>query len=375
MPKRKRRSFGSIKRVSRDKHVIRWTDKAGDGPSRRTETVYGSYAEAAARLAEIQTAIRARKDGPPQMTVGQAYERWFVPWMERRVADGRVKPNTERSYRTAWDLSVGPRWRDVPFADVRPEQVQEWLLGLTAGNAAVAVVVARKVGDMAVMNEKWDSNRFRMPYDMPTSKAFERSRRVYTLAEANAAWELVRGTDAEPAFLLACFGSARTGESLGARADEVRAAEVRGLTLALVPVVRRMEGGPLPLPDGDLKNPQSMRTLVIPPPYSLAVLGMASDGREWMSPSPSGAPVTVPHLRASWDAATGDDRIPFANLRNSWRTFAQYEWGVDYDTLEQLMGHKLPGVTGAHYLRPTPEQLAERFAAAYAEFYEKVGTS
>ena len=31
------------------------------------------------------------------------------------------------------------------------------------------------------------------------------------------------------------------------------------------------------------------------------------------------------------------------------------------------MGHKLPGVTGQHYLRPSTEQLAEDFAAAYAE--------
>lgn len=371
MPKRKRRSFGSIKRVSRDKHVIRWTDGAGDGPSRRTETVYGSYAEASARLAEIQTAIRARKGGQSQMTVGQAYERWFVPWMERRVADGKSKANSAKAYGKAWKLSVGPRWGDVQLSEVRPEQVQEWLLGLTASNASAALVVARKVGDFAAQFEVWESNRFRMPYEMPTSKVQLRSKRVYTLDEALRAWDAVRGTPAELPFLLACFGSARAGESLGVRADEVRGMESRGLELALVPIVRRMEDGPEPLPDGDLKNPQSVRTIVIPPPYSLRVLDLASDGREWLSPSGDGGPLAVPQLRASWDAATGDMRIPFANLRNSWRTFAQYEWGIDYDTLEQLMGHKLPGVTGNHYLRPTPEQLADSFAAAYSKFYEE----
>lgn len=65
--------------------------------------------------------------------------------------------------------------------------------------------------------------------------------------------------------------------------------------------------------------------------------------------------------------------IPFASLRNSWRTFAQFEWGVGYDTLELLMGHKLPGVTGQHYLRPSTEQLAEDFAAAYVKKQEHLG--
>ena len=369
MPKRKRRSFGSIKRVSRDKHVIRWTDNAGDGPSRRTETVYGSYADAAARLAEIQTAIRSRGDGPSAMTVGEAYRRWFVPWMERRLADGKMKANTAKLYRTEWERCVGPAWRDVPLSGVRPERVQEWLLGLTAANASVSIVVARKVGDFAAQFEVWESNRFRMPYEMPSSKAHGRSRRVYSLAEAEEAWERVRGTPAEPPFLLACFGSARTGESLGVRAEEVRAVEMRGMTLALVPIVRRMEAGPLPLPDGDLKNPQSMRTIVVPPPYSPRVLELASDGREWIAPARDGGPMGTKVLSHAWNVAVGDMRIPFANLRNSWRTIAQHEWGVDYETLEQLMGHKLEGVTGAHYLRPTPEQLANSFSAAYSKFY------
>ena len=70
-------------------------------------------------------------------------------------------------------------------------------------------------------------------------------------------------------------------------------------------------------------------------------------------------------LRAYLWRKVGD--IPFANLRNSWRTFAQYEWGVGYSTLELLMGHKIPGVTGQHYLRPSTEQLAEDFAASYVK--------
>ena len=56
--------------------------------------------------------------------------------------------------------------------------------------------------------------------------------------------------------------------------------------------------------------------------------------------------------------------IPFANLRNSWRTFAQYEWGIDGDTLELLMGHAIQTVTGRHYLRPSVDDLVEAVASA-----------
>lgn len=37
------------------------------------------------------------------------------------------------------------------------------------------------------------------------------------------------------------------------------------------------------------------------------------------------------------------------------------------------MGHKLPGVTGRHYLRPSTEQLAEDFAATYVKKQAHLG--
>ena len=79
-------------------------------------------------------------------------------------------------------------------------------------------------------------------------------------------------------------------------------------------------------------------------------------------------------LREAWIKESGDP-IPFQNLRNSWRTFAQLEWGVSADTLELLMGHKLPGTTGAHYMRPTGDVLARRFAEEFADHYETLRKS
>ncbi|WP_165043116.1 hypothetical protein [Adlercreutzia sp. ZJ138] len=94
---------------------------------------------------------------------------------------------------------------------------------------------------------------------------------------------------------------------------------------------------------------------------------LISDGREWLADRGDGLPLNTHALNRLWESCTLASDIPFANLRKSWRTFAQYDWGIDYDTLELLMGHKLPGVTGTHYLKPSPEKLAEALAKAYAK--------
>lgn len=146
--------------------------------------------------------------------------------------------------------------------------------------------------------------------------------------------------------------------------------EVRGVELAAVPIVRRMpRRGSGPLPDGDLKNPQSARTLLVPPPWSGELLEIAraraESGAEWLCERPDGLPLDEVALNRMWREEAGGDWIPFRNLRNSWRTFAQYEWHVDGDTLESLMGHAKQGVTGKHYLRPSVEQLAESFVSGF----------
>ena len=77
-------------------------------------------------------------------------------------------------------------------------------------------------------------------------------------------------------------------------------------------------------------------------------------------------------LAHAWAAESGNP-VPFQNLRNSWRTFAQLEWGIGSDTLELLMGHKLPGTTGAHYMRPKGDTLARRFAEEFAARFSELG--
>lgn len=370
MPRKKRRrSWGSITTVSKNKHILRWPENTPEGRKRRSRTLRGTYMEAELELSRLRV---LHADDKPVPTVGDVHDMWYRPWLDRRVRDGLTKENTRKAYDICWQNVVAPEWEFVPVDNIRPAKAQEWLLTLSVGNANHAIVILRKILDFAVQYELAKTNKFRLPYEMPVRKAAVRRTGTYDLAHAEAMLERLRGTLVEAPYILSCFGSARTGESLGVKPEEVELVESRGIKLAVVPIARRMgAAGDLPYPDGDLKNPQSVRTTVIPAHYGVLYYEIAqqriADGSGWMSDRGDGLPLNMNELKRMWESAAGTDAIPFANLRNSWRTIAQYVWGIDFDTLEFLMGHIPQGVTGKHYLKPTVANLVDAVARAMVQ--------
>ncbi len=368
MPRKaRRRAWGSVTEAARGKkYVLRWVENTPQGRRRRSRTVYGTYREACNELAKIQA---TRCDQRAMPTVGQLYEARYLPWLERKYEGS--ESSTPNSYKRAWDSVCARRWADVPIDQIKPLDVQEWLDGMAYGNAHWALVVMRRTLDFAVNLDQIPANPFRRKYEMPR-KSSEHQKNVYTLRQAEAMLGRVEGLPYEAAYILAAFGGCRTGESLAVRVEDVREIEAGGVRFAVASITKQagnMNGEVV----GRTKNAQSAREAIIPEPYCDALLRVrdqrAADGLKWlcmMGASQMGKAAAG----AMWRKLGG---IPFANLRNSWRTFAQFEWGVGYDTLELLMGHKLPGVTGQHYLRPSTEQLAEDFAAAYVKKQEHLG--
>lgn len=371
MPKKKRRrTWGSITTVARGKHVLRWMENTPEGRKRRSHTFYGTYKEADAELARIRVRVG---DDAPVPTLGQVYETWWRPSIDERVEAGTLAPNTARNYGRAWRASCERRWSKTPVDSVRPIDIQNWLDGMVAGNAAQAIVVMRLVADVAVKYELADANKFRLRYAMPTRKSRPRSKDTYGLEKVAEMLGRVRGRRIEAAYILAAFGSCRTGEALAVRSGEVRPAESHGMTFALA-TVRDQVTESSSLADR-VKNDQSRRTVIVPPPYSARLLEIAEErraqGSPWMTDRGDGMPLGKNSLHKEWTAAAGGDAVPFSNLRPSWRTFAQADWRVDYDVLEVLMGHVLQGVTGRHYLRMGIAQILDQFAEAYAAFLSR----
>lgn len=362
--KHRRRAWGSVTESVRGrKYVLRWVENTPSGRRRRTRTVYGTYREACMELDRLHVEKSGDK---PTMTIGEVYETWYLPDMEMRVSLGTLKQGSLRTYLNMWRKHISGRWEDVPVDSVRPMDVQEWLLSMPKQTASTCMAVVRVVMDYAVRYELVATNKFRERYQMPTASAWNRSRATLSLKDADEVLRSLEGDAIEPAFIVACYGGARTGEALGVMCSEVRFMSAGGVDFAVVPIRRRVSDDGELMPDGDLKNRQSVRETLVPGFYGERLLRIAEDRKRagfGLLTSYDGAPMSKGSLGF---ALRRHVDMPFANLRNSWRTFAQFEWGIDRETLEILMGHVLQGVSGKHYIRPDIEQVAERFAEAYS---------
>ncbi|MBY4796768.1 hypothetical protein K6V98_00070 [Collinsella sp. AGMB00827] len=362
-----RRAWGSVTEVKRGKkYVIRWQQNTDQGRKRKSKTIYGSYRDACLALDQRHVNLA---DDAPMPTVGEVCERWYRPWLTKRFEAGEIKAGSLDLYVSKLVKHVLPRWKNTPVDSIKLLAVQEWISSLTAHQASICILILRKIVDMAVKYEIIPVNKLLTKFDMPTKNSRTKTKRIYTLSEANDMFYQLRGTIIEAPFILSCFGSARAGESIAVKREEVRRAEASGIEFAIVPIRRRIDKlTNAPTADGDLKTSQSMRELIIPEPYGTRLLEIAEtgyvQGSEWLSPKEDGATMSHSAFFNFWIKYGGKNRIPWSNLRTSWRTFAQMEWGIDYDTLELLMGHQLPGVTGAHYLRPSTVQLLARVAEA-----------
>lgn len=377
MPRKPKRStWGCVEQARPGVWRIRYQADTGDGRgyTRRSETVHGTRREAHARLAELRERYEVAPGEPVRrpspLTVGEAWERWVVPEMERSVESGKTAGSTWNAVLSQWRRHAAPRWSSTPCRDVRPLDMQEWLLGLKKNAAVRSVANLNRVFAKAVLYGVVDSNPMSVTYEMPGEEAHGDAG-IYTLDELMDVCRAVHGSLIEPAVLLMAFGSCRVGESLGVMCSEVALSESCGVTVATVPIVRQMkERGGM---SDRLKTKQSARTVVLPGPMGKRLVEIADeragDGDLWLVDNGFGSPIAQQTAAKLWGRllkAAGIEHHPMKNLRASWQTNARWVLGIAPDAIETLMGHRIPTVTGMHYDRPTDEMLVEAVAGAYA---------
>ena len=363
--RKSRSTWGSNDDAGAGRRRLRyWADlHDGRGYTRHSKTIVGTKTDGDEELARLRV---AHSQDRPVPTVGQAYEMWWLPDATERRESGEMAKSTYMNHLSRWRLHVGPRWADVPVTDVRALDVQDWLRGLTATIAESGLTLLRQVLDACVRYEVMDRNVATMGYKMP--KRIERvySRDVYGLEEMVSALDAVRGTVAYMPAVMAGIGSCRVGESMGFMSGEVRRAEVDGMTVAVVDLVRQVSVNGKPGPDHELKTKTSERPIVIVEPWSLDVLSAAGP---WLC---GGARIpSQPTVRRHWEEAlraAGIEPIPLRNLRNSWRTIMRWELGVPEDKVERMMGHGGRSVGEIHYDRPTWEVFARTAADAWVRY-------
>ena len=363
---RQRASWGSNEDAGGGKRRLRyWADlRDGKGYRRVSETIVGSRREGDEVLARRR--IEHSSDAPAP-TLRQAYEMWWLPDFRDKREKGELSANTAKVYMNWWGSVVLPKWGDVPVTDIRPLDIQSWLLDLSPTAAKKGLSLMSQCLDMCVKYEALGRNPAAVKFRMPRKPARERDKGVYTREELWAVLEAIRGTPAYLPAVLCGTASCRLGEALGPSVTEgdVLRVEARGQVLAAVRVRRQVDR--LGKVVDSLKTAQSERWVIVPEPWSADVL--AAEG-PWLCERGDGRPMSQAATVRAWDAALGSSglrRVPMQNLRNSWRTFMRWELKVPEDMLEKMMGHAGKNIGEIHYDRPEMEVFADAVAEAYAQ--------
>lgn len=367
MPRR-RSSWGCVTRLDRDRYRLRWWALEGGTYERRSKVVRGTRREAERALAKIRAGMDETQRGPRRVgrrvTVGEAYERWWLPKATCEVEDGRRANSTLMQAKSTWRRHVAPRWATVRVDDVAPLGVQQWLSTMTRMPSRSSLYLLRRVLDLAQLYGQVPTNVARMKYDLPETQSTH-PEGVYRADQLAEIAEGLRGSLAEPAAILCAFGSCRVGEALGVACEDASFTRRGPHTIAVVEIRRQM------CSDGTvsdrLKNRWSYRPVVVPEPWSLRLMDIVSArlaaSEAWLSDDGNGCPLRQKTALKSWSQAFSDDgplhHLPdlrMRALRRSWETVMRWELGVPPERVEKMMGHVGHGVTGRHYDRPDAAQ-------------------
>lgn len=371
--KRQRRAFGSITEIIRGKkYVCRWIENTDNGRRRCSKTIYGTYKEAGLFLSKKQVEVGDENRVP---TMQEAYTIWFVPWVERQLESKKLRNETAEQYRVIWKNHIGPRFGASCIDKIKPFDVQRWLLTLSPTTASRCLTQMRRIAAMAYKYVKMKYNPLAksIEYELPTAKTWTKSDDTYDLNTARMVLEKLHGdTRLEAPYIFSAFGGARVTESAAVKANEIERVENNGVTMALFPIVRHTKSkGHETTEDNQLKNKQSVRFSIVPEPYCFRLFEIAEqrkeDGTEWMCDRGDGFPLNGPMLAYWWNQFIEKNdlpRIPFSNLRKSWRTYMDTDYKLPWNVAETLMGHTIKGVTGKHYYKLKKDQAAKVMSEA-----------
>lgn len=358
---RQRAAYGSIAPTVNGVTRVRYWADLGDGKGYRrvSKSIRGNRRAAQEFLSKIQ--IEHNED-KPILTVIEIYKLWYVPGLRQR----NLAPSTLNLYAGCWKAHIEPKFGNMPVNSIRPLDVQEWLYTKSKNQAALALKILKPLMDYAVRYELVAQNVFAIDYVMPRDMT-ERDKGIYTLAQCKQIAEAFRASILEAAVILAAFGSCRTGEALGVMASDIEFVKAaNGMDCAVVEIQRQCnEQGKL---TERLKTKGSARFVVVPSPWAERLRELTESHNGLLTCSCEGTPLNRFTAREIWirglDKA-GIEQHPFQNLRNSWRTYMEWELHADTEKLEKLMGHKGKSVTARHYNRPEVKQLVDLVAEVF----------
>ena len=346
MSRKKRSSWGSVQKLSTNRYRLRWIE-AG---TRKSEIVHGTRREAEDRLAALRVARAEATES--RVTVEDVYNRYYLPECKRTTAEA-----TQKLTEGTWERYVLPRWGNLALDKVKPLDVQEWLLTLTASTAPIALKILRGVYRLAMIYELADKSPVAVNFERPTNGVLARTSRVIEESEMEVYYSAALAARIPAVFILCACAGLRVGEALGVRVGEIERETVGSSVLACVPVARQVGN------DGSvsdrLKTPKSARWSACGGVWAGRLLELQAEAQEhgdvWLTDNGLGCPAKQSDARRWWmrelDRA-GLERVPLQNLRPTYATHMGNKQ-APVESVARLMGHSKPTITYGVYERPT----------------------
>lgn len=369
MARRKTRAqWGSISYDSRKKvGVIRyWASLDERGYMRHCKTVHGSRADVEEERARLLL-LHGRE--APCPTVDQTYIRLYRPAQLEAQRLGDLVEKTVLQNESNYRRHIKPTWGNIPLDQVKPLGVQKWLNGMGYTPAKVTLPVFRRIMTYAVRYGYIDSNPLNESYDMPSkSTVARRDDGVWDTETLPEVWRVFWDSWLEPSVILQGFGSCRFGESLAVKGTDVVDLSTHGVVVAGAVIDSQVDNR-----RNDIKRTktaESVRVAVVAGYPAIRLLRLAeAAGNTYMTHDGFGGVVSQTKVRRTFESMLRESDVDYhliKNLRKSWQTIARWRLRMEPQYSEPMMGHKVPGVTGAHYDRPSAEMFAEVLADHYS---------
>jgi integrase len=273
-------------------------------------------------------------------------------FMREDVEKGKRSAQTLKAYENAFEYSIKPALGACPVGELTVKHVQELILSVSRGRAAIVKSVLSLIMQRAIILGycTQDPTKARFRYQEVKE---QRSEGVWTLAQMDKALEEVRGTYLELAILLCGHAGLRVGEAWGLTIADV---EYNGefMYLSIERAISR---------DGDvvpLKTKSSRRKAVLSQPYAKRLSEIiAAQDTEWLFEDGVGGMVSRPVANKRWlKTFKGRSDLPYitmSRLRNSYETYMHWELGIDQERVSKILGHSDIATTKAFYDLPTSD--------------------
>ena len=368
--KSRRDSWGSITEVEPGKRYrIRYWAETANGYKRSSYTVRGTRKDAERKRAEL---MLEHSEDAPCPTVGQAWEKYTLPFYEKQVENGEYAKGTLDTHKSRWSVHIAPRWRDVPCDKVTALAMQQWFDKLDYRTAVDCNKILRRTYKLVTKYHPEVSNVMLSGYDMPSKqRVAEQDKEPWTPDELLRIWDACKGTWLEATVILRGYGGLRPGESLAIRGCDITVMKFDNVPVCAVEVYDQVLAHGYGLADRT-KNDQSARTALVAGEPARRLAEIAEEvGDGYLTNDGFGNWVKQQRVTRNLDkiiSEIGVPRHPHKNMRKTWETAVRWEMGLPPWLSEPLMGHKLPGVTAHYYDKPSVEVMAQTYVKGYLRY-------